>query len=125
MDLFKSNVKTQHVFAAVVDGNTLFLDFHFIRDEYAGVLVGGNRVSDEITGCSFSLGEQNKACLFENLSSFTNVLSYDLKHKNLLKTLLEKNNISFENLKMQRISGENVTITPFNLKEFIEFEGVI
>jgi hypothetical protein len=124
MKLFTSKIKTKFVFAVDVASETLFINFDVVMSESDGSILSNSHQPEEITDYTFSLVNEDKAKLFENLSDIIVYLSNDFKLNNNFNKLLEDKKIDLASIKLQKIDGSNVIITPFSLKEFLEYGSI-
>lgn len=128
MELYKTNPTKLMVMAAVIEGETKFLKFSGKMDAYASDLSYaakyGNEPDYSFIDAEFDFVEQDKATLFSDLTELVKVVEFDYKKDNKLSKLLADNNISFEDVIMQNISGTHVTISVINLKVLFSHLGM-
>lgn len=128
MELYKTNPTKLMIMAAVIDGETKFLKFSGKMDAYASDLSYaakyGNEPDYSFIDAEFDFVEQDKATLFSDLTELVKVVEFDYKKDNKLSKLLADNNISFEDVIIQNISGTHVTISVINLKVLFSHLGM-
>mgnify|MGYP000002819185 CR=1 FL=1 len=128
MELYKTNPTKLMIMAAVIDGKTKFLKFSGKMDAYASDLSYaakyGNEPDYSFIDAEFDFVEQDKATLFSDLTELVKVVEFDYNKDNKLSKLLADNNISFEDVIMQNISGTHVTISVINLKVLFSHLGM-
>lgn len=119
MELYKTNPTDLMIMAAVINGKTKFLNFHGKTDPYSSDLSYaakyGNEPDFSFVDAEFSFVKQDKATLFTSLTELIKVVDFDKNKNNKLSKLLSDNNISNEDVILQNISGNHVTISAINL----------
>ena len=119
MELFKTNLKTKMVMAAVINGETKFLRFAGNQDPYASNIQYANKYGNNpdysIISTEFSFEDQENCTLFTDLTFLIEVVQFDVNHKHNLAKLLKDNNLKREEVVIQNIKGTEVSISPLSL----------
>ncbi|MDW1584106.1 hypothetical protein R7Q39_23775 [Vibrio sp. 947] len=119
MEKFKVRKETKFVFAVQVGVETFFLRAQAIQDPYSGMSSHGNFIPVRIEDYKFELVKEDKCTLFNNATELVKMVIEDRLLKSRFDSLLAKNELSIEDVALQEICGENVSIHPNALRHLV------
>lgn len=119
MEKFKVRKETKFVFAVQVGVETFFLKAQAIQDPYSGMSSHGNFIPVRIEDYKFELVKEDKCTFFNNVSEFVKMIIEDRQLKSRFDSLLANNELSIEDVALQEICGENVSIHPNALRHLV------